>query len=406
MEPIEKLILGNDWMQVEVVEEPPVLSNRFDSVNPVTRSYVPQLRSTPPTPAICTPTPQPEIPVKYTAANGGKRVPVLLSMLSSACERNCHYCGCRAGRDFRRYTFHPEELAKLTSQLCQARIAEGIFLSSGIAGSPLITQDRLIETAEILRYKLNFQGYIHLKIMPGAQKAQVERAMQLADRVSVNLEAPNSAQLAKLAPQKVFNDELLQPLRWIEEIRREQSPAKAWKNRWASSVTQFVVDGIGETDLELLHTTTYLYRKLNLSRTYFSLFSPVSNTPLENLPPGNPWRMHRLYQASFLIRNYPFELEDLPFNQNGNLPLDTDPKMEWAKQHLLHNPIEINKASYAELVRIPGIGPKNAQLIVQHRLRHRLNSLEDLKNLGIHTKRVLPFILINGRSLTYQPAFW
>ncbi|HEY5159154.1 MAG TPA: radical SAM protein, partial [Anaerolineales bacterium] len=152
----------------------------------------------------------------------GQKIKLLKTLLSSACELDCFYCPFRAGRDFRRVTFQPEEFARLFSLLTQKGITEGIFLSSGLIGGGVHTQDKLLDTADILRYKFGFRGYIHLKVMPGSDRSQVERAMQLADRVSINLEAPNTQRLAKLAPHKQYIDELLQPLRWMDEIRRTQ----------------------------------------------------------------------------------------------------------------------------------------------------------------------------------------
>ena len=192
----------------------------------------------------------------------GKRIKLLKTLLSSVCERDCHYCAFRAGRDTRRATFQPEEFARLFIMLSQKGITEGIFLSSGVAGGGIRTQDKLLDTADILRNKLGFQGYIHLKIMPGSEHAQVERAMQLADRVSVNLEAPNPARLADLAPGKNFSEELLLPLKWMAEIRRSNPIQHGWKDHWPSSATQFVVGGAGESDLEIMSTSEYLYHRL------------------------------------------------------------------------------------------------------------------------------------------------
>ncbi|NLG95837.1 MAG: hypothetical protein GX491_00595 [Chloroflexi bacterium] len=338
------------------------------------------------------------LPIHMAALPNGRRVPLLKSLLTSACERNCYYCPFRSGRDFRRVTFKPDELAKLVVQLTEAKLIEGAFISSGIAGGGVRTQDRLIAVAEILRKKLNYRGYLHLKLMPGAEYAQIERAMQLADRVSVNLEAPNAKRLSLLAPQKDMLDELLQPLRVVEQIRRTQPPHLGWKGRWPSSTTQFVVGAVGESDLELLQATEYLYRKLRLARSYFSGFGPVSGTPFEDKPAANPWREHRLYQASFLLRDYGFELEDLPFQSGGDLPLEVDPKQAWAKQNLSHSPVEINRASRHELLRVPGIGPRGAQAILNARLRGSLlRSVDDLKALGVWSNRAAPFVLINGR---------
>jgi predicted DNA-binding helix-hairpin-helix protein len=360
----------------------------------------------------------------------GQRIKLLKTLLSSACERDCYYCPFRLGRDMRRATFQPEEFARLFMLLAQKGIAEGIFLSSGVIGGGVRTEDKLLDTADILRHKLGFRGYIHLKIMPGAQRDQVYRVMQLADRVSVNLEVPNTARLAKLAPHKQFLSELLQPLKWVDEIRRTQlPPPRPWldthssrptthsslittpdsrllprHSSWPSSVTQFVAGGAGESDLELLTATSYLYRNLHLKRAYFSRFNPVPDTPLENQPPVPPIREHRLYQASFLLRDYDFDLEELPFENDGSLPSQTDPKQAWAQRNLAGRPVEINRAERHELLRVPGIGPKGVDAILKARRQSRLRDLSALRALGVVIKHAAPFLLLDGKQATYQPA--
>jgi predicted DNA-binding helix-hairpin-helix protein len=242
--------------------------------------------------------------------------------------------------------------------------------------------------------------------MPGSEYGQVERAMQLADRLSVNLEAPNPGRLECLAPKKIFFEEPMKPLHWINEIRQKQSPQTAWNSRWPSSVTQFVVGAVGETDLELLNTTEHLYTSLNLGRVYYSRFNPIIDTPLENTPPTPMEREHRLYQASYLLRDYNFSLEELPFSKNGNLPTDRDPKLAWAELNLTNQPIEINQADYRDLLRIPGIGPKSAKSIILLRKTNKLKFLEDLKKLGINQVRASPYILLNGKRPASQfPLF-
>ncbi|MCA2003113.1 MAG: helix-hairpin-helix domain-containing protein, partial [Chloroflexi bacterium] len=260
--------------------------------------------------------------------------------------------------------------------------------------------------AEILRVRHQFRGYIHLKIMPGAEKEQVFRAMQLADRISVNLEAPNSERLSKLAPRKVFFEELLNPLKWADEFRRAVPAYKFWKGRAPSTVTQFVAGGADESDLELLTTTVWLNKNVNLKRAYFSAFSPIPDTPLENKPPTDPVRQHRLYQASFLLRDYGFDLEDLPFAGGDNLPLDVDPKQAWAQANLRERPVEINKAEKRDLLRVPGIGLKGAEAILKARRINRLRDLSALKKLGILSERAAPFILLDGRKAAAQLAMF
>jgi predicted DNA-binding helix-hairpin-helix protein len=343
--------------------------------------------------------------IHHAVMPGGKTIALLKTMLTSACERDCYYCPFRAGRDFRRATFKPDEMAKTFNELQRSRIAEGLFLSSGLAGGGVRTQDKLIDTIDVLRNNLNYRGYVHLKIMPSTERDQVYRAMQLSDRISINLEAPNSARLAKLAPHKIFMEELLKPLQWAEEIRKTQPARLGWNGKWPSLVTQFVVGAVGENDLEILSTTSYLIKKLRLARTYFSAFHPVADTPLENHAPENPWREHRLYQSSFLLRDYGFDLEDMPFAQDGFLPLDVDPKVAWARQNL-HNPIEINRADRRELLRVPGIGPKGVDAILVARRQNTLRDLKDLKTLGIIVARAAPFVLLNGRRPSWQLSLW
>ncbi|MEP6896355.1 MAG: radical SAM protein [Chloroflexota bacterium] len=348
-------------------------------------------------PACFTPKEQRAAFVHPAQLPNGKKIKLLKTLLSSACERDCFYCPFRAGRDFRRATFKPQEFAELFNKLHQANMAEGIFLSSGIAAGGANTQNKILDTAEILRNKLGYRGYMHLKIMPGAEKGQVQRMMQLADRVSINLEAPNTERLAKLAPHKVFLEELLQPLKWVEEIRRSQPAYKFWNGRYPSTVTQFVAGGADESDLELLSTTNWLMKNVRLTRAYFSAFHPIRDTPLENKAAVDPIREHRLYQASFLLRDYGFDLEEMPFAQDGNLPIATDPKLAWAQINLKEKPLEINKASRRQLLRIPGIGPKNADTIIQARRTSKLRDLTALRKLGIVVARAAPFLLLDGK---------
>ncbi len=340
--------------------------------------------------------------ITHAQLPGGGTIPLLKTLLTSACERNCAYCPFRAGRNYRRVTFSPDEMAKAFADMRRAGVAEGLFLSSGIIGGGVRAQDKLLDTVDILRRKHHFNGYIHLKIMPGAERDQVYRAMQLADRLSVNLEGPTPARLALLAPKKQFVEELLTPLRWIEEIRRERPSREGWKGRWPSSTTQFVVGAVGESDLELLNVTHYLTRQAGLRRAYFSAFRPIDDTPLSDHPAENPWRQHRLYQASYLFRDYGFDLEEMPFDDDGRLPLDTDPKRAWAEANLRETPVEVNRAEREELLRVPGIGPKGAEAILAARRRARLRSVGDLRQIGVRTKDIEPFVLLDGQRPTYQ----
>ena len=323
--------------------------------------------------------------------------PVLKTMMTTACERNCHYCVFRAGRaKTKRVTFSPDEMASAFHTLERAGKVDGLFLSSGIIKGSVTTQDKIIDTADIIRNRLGYKGYIHLKIMPGVEYDQLHRSMQLADRVSVNLEAPTSARLEKLAPKKVFVDELVRMLLWAQQIRSDNRHRKL-----ASSVTQFVVGAVGDTDLELLSMSDKLYSQAKLARVYYSAFSPVPGTPFENLPATEALREFRLYQSSFLLRDYTWDVEELPFLRDGNLPLNVDPKQAWADAHLAHDPIEIMSADRLQLLRIPGVGPVGADAIIRARRRGTLSELTHLKQIGIRTPHKLAnYVLLNGR----QPA--
>lgn len=334
---------------------------------------------------------------------GSRRMPVLKAMSTTACERDCFYCPFRAGRSsMKRVKFTPDEMASGFMALYRAAAVEGLFLSSGIVRGGVTSQDAILDTGAILRQKHGFRGYMHLKLMPGAQRDQVREAMRLATRVSINLEAPNAARLERIAPGKLFEQELVTPLRWVDEMR--QDPDSRLR---ASSTTELVVGPAGESDLELLSVTDVLYRQLHLSRVYYSAFRPLVETPLADVPATDPQRQLRLYQASFLLRDYGFELEELPFAGQGDLPLAVDPKRAWADQSLAHQPVEINYAARAELLRVPGIGPQGADRILKARARGRLRTLDDLRAIGIRgVKRVAPYVLLDGRRPLDQPRLF
>ncbi len=342
------------------------------------------------------------ITVKAAVMPTGRRIRLLKTLLSSYCENNCRYCPFRAQRDLPRAAFTPDDFASLFMSLYRSGFVEGIFLSSSIFHGAVKTQDSLLDTAAILRNRYHYHGYLHLKIMPGAKQDQVEQAMHLADRLSVNLEAPHAAALATLAPQKNLESDLLAPLQWIHDIRTKKAPNKAWQGKWPSSTTQFVVGGAGETDLDILSTTANLFRNNGITRAYFSSFNPIPGTPLEDQAPSPPRREYRLYQAFFLLRDYGFSIEDLDYIKDGYLLLEKDPKTAWAERNLLHQPLEINKAPREDLLRIPGLGPARVENIIQLRRRGKLKSYSQLKKLRLIEEKSAPYILVDGRSPALQ----
>jgi predicted DNA-binding helix-hairpin-helix protein len=324
---------------------------------------------------------------------------VLKTLQTSACERNCYYCPFRAGRSSTaRVTFSPDELAGEFDRMRRAGMVQGLFLSSGIIGGGVKTMDKTLATVELLRRKYEYRGYIHLKLMPGAEEAQIEQAMRLADRVSINLEGANTDRLSVLAPQKDMRAELLAAMQSVREIAHRLPPLV----RTPSLATQFVVGPAGESDRELLTGVDWLYRRVGLARAYYSAFHPVSDTPLAGCPATPVLREHRLYQADWLLRFYGFALADLPFDAGGSLPVDADPKLAWARAHLAEQPIEVNRAGRAELLRIPGVGPQGAEAILRARRQSPLRQLADLRALGVIANRAAPFILLHGQRPPYQ----
>jgi predicted DNA-binding helix-hairpin-helix protein len=344
-----------------------------------------------------------DLPISWVSM-GGKKVPILKTLLTSACERDCAYCPFRAGRNTQRTTLRPEQMASVVDEMHHRGAIRGALVSSGLAGGSIATQDRILTTAHILRRR-GFRGYLHIKLMPGAEKDQVLEAMRLADRVSVNLEAPGEPYLRKIAPHKQFWDELLLTLQRAEEIRTSLDPRDFGRDRWPSLVTQFVVGAAGERDRDLLSWTKRLLRDLHVARVYFSPFRPIEGTPLADHPPEDHERTRRLYQAFFLLRDYGFDADELPWTSEGALR-PGDPKVLWARSHLADDPVEVNTAPWEMLLRIPGIGPKRAKALLQARRQGTLRTLRDLQALSIPAAKVAPYILLDGKRPEFQlPLF-
>jgi predicted DNA-binding helix-hairpin-helix protein len=340
--------------------------------------------------------------VSHLTTPWGERKATLKVLQTSACQNNCRYCAFRAGRDIRRAHLTPDELAHSFDLMYRAGLVESVFLSSGVMDTNR-TMDEMLATAELIRGKYGFRGYIHLKLLPGAEPAHIEAAIGLADRVSANLEAPTPSALAALAPQKRM-ESLVGPLRTAAEIihkQRRETPTIG-RARLGMS-TQFVVGPAGESDRELLTTAQRLYREVRLVRAYYSAFSPVRDTPLEDVTPTDPRREARLYQADWLLRFYRFSAEELPFDGDGQLSPDVDPKAAWARAHPERFPVEVNAAPTVELLRVPGIGPFSAQAIVQARRQGKLREIGDLRKLGARADRAAPYVLLAGRRPPYQP---
>lgn len=322
---------------------------------------------------------------------GGGSIRLLKVLQTNICEFDCFYCEHRASRDVPRTYVSPEELTQTFMMLHRKHLVEGLFLSSGITKKIDTMQERMVQTVEILRKKYRFNGYIHLKILPGVSAAAMEQSLMLADRVSINMEAPNPTRLKKLSRMKDFIG-MLGQLKWIKD-RKLAHPNLIR----AGTITQFVIGAADESDQEILSATERLYQDLNVRRAYFSAFSPIPDTPLENHLPTPLLREHRLYQADWLMRFYGFKMHELILDEAGNLPLEQDPKQVWALAHQNFFPLEVNTAPYELLLRVPGIGPISAKRIVAIRRSCSITDLRQLTLTGVAAKRAASYLLLKGR---------
>jgi predicted DNA-binding helix-hairpin-helix protein len=334
---------------------------------------------------------------------GGGNSRLFKVLQTNSCRFACKYCFTSCAIKRKRTTFKPDELADTFVSLKEQKRVDGLFLSSGIVPDANTTMEKMLATVERLRLKQGYTGYIHLKLIPGASFEYIERAVELADRVSLNLEAPNQARLTELAPDKEFAGSMWGRLAWAAELirRARQEGRQAAK----SLTTQFVVGAVGESDRELLETVQRAHRELDMRRAYFSAFHPIDRSPFADEPAEDPTRALRLYQSDFMIRDYGFSYADLPFNDQGLLPRDKTPKQAWAELHLVE-PVEVNHASRQQLLRVPGIGPKSADRIIAARREARLGDITQLKALGVTTAWAAPYVLLDGRRAAVQLRMW
>ena len=328
--------------------------------------------------------------ISYVWLSNGKCLPLLKILYTNFCINNCKYCYNRRKNDIRRTAFTPEEIANLTLELYKKGYIKGLFLSSGIYCSPDDTMELMIRAVELLRKVYNFKAYIHLKILPGTSKELIKKAIFLANRVSCNIELPTQESLKKLAPEKEQKI-LIETLAKIKTLKDEFE-------KKTSSSTQLIIGATPDTDKTILKLSQSLYKKGLVKRVYYSAYIPINNDkdlPFFEKPPY--LREYRLYQADFLLRFYGFSLEEL-FINNETLDLKMDPKLRWALSHPEFFPIDITKADYWELLRIPGIGPLSAKKIIEIRKYNVLNE-DTLKKLKIPLKKAKYFIAIKGKPL-------
>lgn len=333
--------------------------------------------------------------VYRSALPDGRPVCLFKVLLTNVCVNDCAYCANQIGRDCPRSSFSPDELARTFMELQVRNVVQGLFLSSGIAGGVQRTMESMIAAVDILRNRYRYRGYVHLKILPGASLDCVEEACKVANRVSVNMEAPTAHHLARLSSKKDLRRDILERMRWVTRL------AAANENLLPSGqTTQFVVGAAGESDREILSMASLLYREMRLRRVYFSAFRPVSRTRLEDALPTSPMREYRLYQADWLMRVYgfPFREIEMAITEEGNLSLKNDPKSIIALKQPWLFPVDVNRAGYEQLLRVPGIGPVSVRRIIQARRDHSIFSTAQLEKMGVAVDRALPFIWFRGIS--------
>jgi predicted DNA-binding helix-hairpin-helix protein len=326
-----------------------------------------------------------------TLPSGGKSV-LFKTLISNICTNDCKYCPLRVGQDVRRCTLSEVETVKTFLDYFNRGEVFGLFLTSGVLGTPDATMEQLNRIARILRYKRHFKGYIHLKVIPGASAAAIEEAVSLSTAVSLNIETPGANHLARLSSRKRFIEDIVEPIKLISRLTGRGNRFERVKQ-----TTQFVVGAAEETDAEIVKYMWGLYDRLNLTRIYFSAYQKglgdqsIDGPKLKN--PGDVlMREHRLYQVDFLMRKYGFAETDIAFDTTGNLSLNIDPKEHWAKLHPEYFPVDINRASKYELLRVPGLGEITVDHILKERKTTKIRQIYDLGKPGIRLQKANQYL--------------
>ena len=322
----------------------------------------------------------------------GKYINLMRVMFTDFCKMDCYYCPNSHWVPRKRYAFKVDELARTFAELARRQTVSGLFLSSGIAGDGSKTTEKLVKVVDAVRNKYGFKGYIHMKVMPGAEYEYVEAAYRLGTRLSVNMETPTVEHMQKLSKMKDLKRDILDPMEWVHNLTEGHT------NGAVGQATQLVVGAADESDRDIFGRMDQLYTEWKLKRIYYAPFRPVRYTPLEEHPPTPMARSHRLYQVDWLKRVYRFSNDelDLAFADNGFLPLDQDPKTSIAVENLDAFPMDVNHADKDQLLRIPGVGPKSAERIVRNRNRHSIDTWRDLTAMGVVRKRAWPFLAFPG----------
>ncbi len=340
----------------------------------------------------------------HSFSSDGRCISLLKILLTNECIYDCKYCRNRHSNDIPRATFTPEEVCILTMEFYRRNYIEGLFLSSGIIGNPTFTMELICRTVWLLRNRYRFNGYVHVKAIPGAAPEVIEQTGFLVDRMSVNLELPTAEGLRSLAPNK-HRKSILTPMRQIQNgIQVNRNDLVLYRNApkfvAGGQSTQMIIGATPESDFQIIHVAESLYRKFDLKRVFYSAFVNVTgDKSLPALPGGPPLlREHRLYQADWLLRFYGFRAEELLDEKRPFFNVLLDPKEDWAVRHLEQFPVEINRAPLEVLLRVPGVGVKSARRIVAARRSGNL-TFQDLKKIGVVLKRALYFVTCSGKMM-------
>ena len=355
---------------------------------------------------------------RTVSAGRGRRTTLLRILMTNACSYNCFYCPMRRDRNMPRALLKPQELVRIFLEARRRGWCEGLFITTGIPGRPVKVMDDLIQVLDLLRNTHRFTGYIHVKILAAAEAAQVERITALATRISINLEAPCGQTLSEIAPEKSYDITFATLTRARNLVVHEQQlEADGWRRNplrpggASGMTTQFVVGATPDSDRSIVQRVSELYSAGGVHHVHFSAFRPIRDTPLESHAAVPALREHRLYQTDYLLRYYGFDAGEVVYADDGNLPLERDPKVAWAIAHPEHFPVDVATASYPALVRVPGVGVLTAKRIVNERRTTHIRDLADLKKLGVQTTRATGFLSLRGRALgagrwTEQLTLW
>ncbi|GAB6055520.1 radical SAM protein [Methanobacterium movens] len=337
--------------------------------------------------------------IYHSTVSSGCTIPLFKVLMTNKCCNDCKYCINNSKRNFTRIELTPRELTRVFLHYYQKKYVNGLFLSSGISGDIDSSMEKVVEVARLLRLEHGYQDYIHLKIIPGASRDMIKRAMGLADRVSVNIEAATPSGLSEISSTKDYHTDIIRRLKWIRAIHKKNPECAP-----SGGTTQLIVGANDESDADILKRVKWLYDKMDVRRSYFSTFQPLEETPLEKRPPGNPIRSFRLYQADALLNSYKFKVDELIFQEDGFLDSALDPKYAAAINMDIF-PVEINQGPYRDLIRVPGIGTLSARRIISIRKKHPFKKLEELKKIGVVVHRAEPFIKLEGNYQSSLDSF-